>query len=74
MPETGNTGEGGSAWWKMLCRACWKKGSRDLHTNFFKLPSLQCQNIVEFLNDEVDDLSRSLPQAAIPDPVFSRGI
>lgn len=42
--------------------------------DFFKLPSLQCQSIVEFLNDEADDLSRSLPQAAIPNPVFSRGI
>lgn len=51
-----------------------EKGSRDLHMDFVKLPSLQCQNRVEFLNDEAGDLSRSLPQAAIPNPVFSRGI
>lgn len=65
---------GGSAWWKMLCRALWRKGSRDLHTNLLKLPSLQCQNVTVYINDEAEDLSRSLPQATVPNRVFSRGI
>lgn len=73
-PETRNTGEGGVHGGKCCAELAGKKGSRDLHMDFFKLPSLQCQNIVEFLNDEADDLSRSPPQAAIPNPVFSRGI
>lgn len=75
MTKTGDTGAGrGSAWWKMLCRALWRKGSGDLRMNLLELPSLQCQNVIMYINDEAEGLSRSLPQAAVPDRVFSRGI
>ena len=39
-----------------------------------ELPSLQCQNVIVYVNDEAEGLSRSLPQAAVPNCVFSRGI
>lgn len=72
----GGVGVGwGSAWWKMLCKSfVEEKAAGNLPMNSFKLPRLQCQNVMMYISDEAEDLSRSLPQAAEPNCVFSRGI